>query len=342
MVDTLDNVAPTVTITSAAEASKVAAQTITGTVASGGTAAVVGQTVTLTDNGTTLGTATVQADGSFSANVTLPNQGTNSIVATVTDSYGNTGSSAAVVDTLDTVAPTIAGTRAGQTTSSQAPVDPFSGVTIGDLNVGATDTLTITLSGTGGTLSATGLSGSGSTYTLSGAASAITSELDALVFTPTAGAPNTGGSTSFQLSDDSSAYTTLGYISTPTVLTSLSNTIGTGAAGSLIMDAAGDLFGTTQAGGAHGDGTVFELVKSGSTYSTTPTVLTSFSGTNGNDPIAGLVTDAAGNLSEQHESAGLTLSARCLRLLRLAAATAVHRRFSRRSLAPLAGLLRVT
>ena len=48
----------------------------------------------------TLGTATVATNGTFSASVTLPNQGTNSIVASVTDSYGNTGSSTAVVDTL--------------------------------------------------------------------------------------------------------------------------------------------------------------------------------------------------------------------------------------------------
>ena len=106
-MDTLDNMAPTVTITSAAEASNVATQTISGTVASGGTAAVVGQTVTLTDNGTVLGTATVQTNGTFSAAVILPNQGSNSIVATVTDSYGNTRTSTAVVDTLNNTAPAV-------------------------------------------------------------------------------------------------------------------------------------------------------------------------------------------------------------------------------------------
>ena len=59
----VDNIAPTVTITSAAEASNTAAQTITGTVTSGGTATVVGQTVTLT---------WMDASGaSHSANVTL-------------------------------------------------------------------------------------------------------------------------------------------------------------------------------------------------------------------------------------------------------------------------------
>ena len=56
MVDTLDNVAPAVTITSPAEASNDAAQTITGTVTSGG-GAMVGQAVTFTDNGAALATA---------------------------------------------------------------------------------------------------------------------------------------------------------------------------------------------------------------------------------------------------------------------------------------------
>jgi hypothetical protein len=107
VVDTLDNIAPTVTISSAAETSNVAAQTISGTVTSGGAAVVVGQTVTLTDNGTTLGAATIQSDGSFTASVTLPNQGSNSIVASVSDSYGNTGNSAAVVDTLATASPVV-------------------------------------------------------------------------------------------------------------------------------------------------------------------------------------------------------------------------------------------
>ena len=103
------------------------------------------------------------------------------------------------------VAPTIAGTHLA-TTTSETPVNPFAGVTIGDANFGATDTLTITLGGAGGTLSGTGLSGgTGGVYTLSGTAAAITSELHALVFTPKAGAPNTSSPTTFTLSDQSSA-----------------------------------------------------------------------------------------------------------------------------------------
>ena len=77
VVDTLDNVAPTVTITSAAEASNEAAQTITGTVTSGGQRHGRRQAVTFKDNGMALATATVHADGNFTAKVTLPNQGSN-------------------------------------------------------------------------------------------------------------------------------------------------------------------------------------------------------------------------------------------------------------------------
>ena len=108
------------------------------------------------------------------------------------------------------VAPTISGTGSGLTTTSEVPVRPFAHATIGDANVGATDALTITLGGVGGTLAdGTGFNslttvGAG-VYTLSGTAAAITSELDALVFTSTAGAPNTSSTTTFTLSDQSSA-----------------------------------------------------------------------------------------------------------------------------------------
>jgi beta-glucanase (GH16 family) len=107
------------------------------------------------------------------------------------------------------VAPTISGTKANQTTTSEAPVKPFSSVTIADTNSGATDTLTITVGGAGGTLSGTGLSdGTGGVYTLSGTAAAITSELDALSFTPKAGAAGTSSTSTLSLSDLSSAFGT--------------------------------------------------------------------------------------------------------------------------------------
>ena len=138
----------------------------------------------------------VQADGSLS--VTLPafvppgywmlfaigNNGTPSIAWTL---------QVHPAPSNNTTPPTISGTvenQHGLTTTSEAPVHPFAGVTISDPNTAATDTLTITLSngGTTGTLSGSGLSGgTNGVYTLAAAAAAtITSELDALVFTPKA------------------------------------------------------------------------------------------------------------------------------------------------------------
>src|SRR5262249_33713069 len=65
--------------------------------------------------------------------------------------------------------------------------------------------------------------------------------------------------------------------------------------GSLIADANGNLFGTTTGGGTSGNGTVFELVKSGSGYAGFPTTLVSFTA-NGAEPQGSLIADANGNL----------------------------------------------
>jgi len=63
----------------------------------------------------------------------------------------------------------------------------------------------------------------------------------------------------------------------------------------VIRDAAGNLYGTTSAGGYYGDGTVFELTPHGSAY--TEKILHNFEGKNdGLTPYAGLAHDAAGNL----------------------------------------------
>ncbi len=88
-----------------------------------------------------------------------------------------------------------------------------------------------------------------------------------------------------------------------TTLLSFNQTNGTYPFAGLIADAAGDLFGTTEIGGADGDGTVFELVKhGGGNY--TPTTLLSFNQTNGSNPYAGLIADAAGDLFGTTASGG--------------------------------------
>ena len=79
-------------------------------------------------------------------------------------------------------------------------------------------------------------------------------------------------------------------------LTSFNGANGTDPNGSLLEDGAGNLFGTTQAGGADNDGTVFEIAKTGGVYASTPTTLISFNGVNGAAPESGLTFDASGNL----------------------------------------------
>lgn len=82
---------------------------------------------------------------------------------------------------------------------------------------------------------------------------------------------------------------------TETVLYSFDGAHGAIPAGSVILDSAGNLYGTTSAGGPHNWGTVFELTHSGSGW--TEQVLYNF--TNGNDgrsPYGGVIFDSAGNL----------------------------------------------
>ena len=81
----------------------------------------------------------------------------------------------------------------------------------------------------------------------------------------------------------------------------------------LLIDGHGDLWGTTSAGGAANDGTVFEIATTGLrtvpalasgwpaggptwNYATTPTTIVTFTGSNGAAPLAGLTSDDQGHL----------------------------------------------
>ncbi len=65
----------------------------------------------------------------------------------------------------------------------------------------------------------------------------------------------------------------------------------------LVFDTAGNLYGTTYYGGASNEGTVFELSKSGSTWTETVLhVFSNISGSDGTNPYSSLIFDAAGNL----------------------------------------------
>lgn len=63
----------------------------------------------------------------------------------------------------------------------------------------------------------------------------------------------------------------------------------------LIFDSTGNIYGTTETGGAYGYGTVFKLTHSSGGWSET-TLYSFMAGDDGNFPVDGVVMDAAGNL----------------------------------------------
>ena len=115
-----------------------------------------------------------------------------------------------MIATAGTLVPTITGTTANQRVAASGTITPFAGVTIGDLNLGQTETLTVTLSGANGTL--TNLGGfsydqATGNYTVTGTAAAVSAALNGLIFTPAPYqvAPGQTVTTVFTISDTDSA-----------------------------------------------------------------------------------------------------------------------------------------
>jgi hypothetical protein len=98
------------------------------------------------------------------------------------------------------------------------------------------------------------------------------------------------------------AKTASGYSSEPTTLVSFIDGLdGIFPYAGVVSDSAGDLFGTTYGGGTYGPGeagTVFEIAKTTSGYSSTPTTLVTFTGSNGANPVGGLIMDALNNMTK--------------------------------------------
>jgi len=65
--------------------------------------------------------------------------------------------------------------------------------------------------------------------------------------------------------------------------------------GQLLLDAAGNIYGTTEQGGEYNSGTVFELAAPVGKGSYAEKILWNFNGTDGANPFAGLIADSAGN-----------------------------------------------
>jgi large repetitive protein len=83
-------------------------------------------------------------------------------------------------------------------------------------------------------------------------------------------------------------------------LAAFNNTNGSGPQGGVSLDSQGDLFGTTEAGGANGFGTVFELAMGSSSITT----VAAFGGSNGRSPQGGVVLDSQGDLFGATDSGG--------------------------------------
>ena len=100
-----------------------------------------------------------------------------------------------------------------------------------------------------------------------------------------------GYGTVFEIAAGSTAITTI---------LSFSGSIGAGPHSALMLDAAGNLYGTTFQGASGDDGTVFEIAHA----SASATVLATFDGTNATAPWGGLAFDASGNLYGTTEQGG--------------------------------------
>jgi uncharacterized repeat protein (TIGR03803 family) len=124
---------------------------------------------------------------------------------------------------------------------------------------------------------------------------ALIADTNGNLFSTAGGGGANGEGTVFEI-----AKTASGYASIQTILLSFCSfancTDGAHPSGGLIADANGNLFSTTQGGGAYRKGTVFEILKTASGYATSPITLVSFNGTNGAIPVAALIADANGNL----------------------------------------------
>ncbi|MGP0104360.1 CARDB domain-containing protein, partial [Rhodoblastus sp.] len=167
---TIKTAPPVVTITSAGGFVGSLQQTIAGTLDTND----AGETVTVLDGGTAIGTA--QSDsvtGDWSANVTLSNNGANAITAQATDAAGNVGTSSPATFTL--VQPTVS---VGVGDSQLTEADDTTAVTF-TFSAAPSDFSLTDVKATGGTLST--LIGSGDVYTATYTADANTDLASATV-----------------------------------------------------------------------------------------------------------------------------------------------------------------
>ena len=207
-----------------------AAQALTGTGAAG-------DTVTVYDGSTALATVTVAGDGTWSYTLGALSEGSHSLTATQTDSFGNTGAaSAALALTVDTVAPTVAITatggltnQPGQTVSGTVDsadagttVTVYDGTTVLGTATVASDgswSTAVTLTGDGAhTLVATDTDAAGNTGSSSGVSYTLDTAAPTVAITATGGLTNQPGQTVSGTVDSADAGTTVTVYDGTTVL----------------------------------------------------------------------------------------------------------------------------
>jgi uncharacterized repeat protein (TIGR03803 family) len=101
--------------------------------------------------------------------------------------------------------------------------------------------------------------------------------------------------------------TTAGYASTPTTLATFTAADGQFSLNhpkTLIVDANGDLFGTTDPSSQNSGGVVFEIVRTSTGYRSTPTIVSDFNGKTDGSLGANVVADANGNLFGTTQAGG--------------------------------------
>ena len=133
----------------------------------------------------------------------------------------------------------------------------------------------------------------------------VTVSGDGTYSTPTGVVPTAIGTYQWfvRYSGDSNNIPVSAVSANPSLLTtSFTGTNGSTPDAGVILDSAGNLYGTTEDGGTSSDGTIFELAKESSTI----TVLASFDDTDGANPIGALVMDSTGNLY------GTTITGECV------------------------------
>jgi uncharacterized repeat protein (TIGR03803 family) len=136
----------------------------------------------------------------------------------------------------------ITGTVVNQLVNDNATIDPFAKVTIVDVTVGQTETVTVAPSdAANGTLSDPNAASDGSTitngiYTMTGTAAAVTADLDSLVFTPTDHQVAPGGieTTGFTIALTDTAGQTASDSTTSVVVYSSSSTLYEGVPGGTV------------------------------------------------------------------------------------------------------------